>query len=119
VDERGKKYIELGELLFAVGPLPSKTPSQQTDRQHYQTSHTTPSDNAGDNVAAQVLQARIDGLQETLKAKDEIVRIKDEQLQESKERESFYREELRAVRMLAAPQSETENLEPPKRRKFL
>jgi hypothetical protein len=53
-----------------------------------------------------VLQARIEGLQDALKARDEIVRIKDEQLQESKDREVFYQKELQIIRLLAAPLQE-------------
>lgn len=119
VNERGRKYIELAELIEATGPLPGKKSGRESNRQHSQTDQTTPTDNVSNTVAAQVLQAKIDGLQEALKAKDEIVRLKDEQLQESKLREAFYQDELRTVRMLAAPLLETEKLAAPKRRKFL
>ena len=39
-----------------------------------------------------------------LHAKNELLRVKNEQLEQAQAREQFYQEELRAVRLLAAPQ---------------
>ena len=59
-----------------------------------------------------MLQARLEGLQAALAAKDEILRLKDEQLRQAEQREVFYQDELKAVRLLAAPEEK-------KRRKWL
>lgn len=55
-----------------------------------------------------------------LHAKEEMLRVKNEQLEQAQAREQFYQEELRAVRLLAAPQAETKKVENPvQRRRFL
>jgi hypothetical protein len=118
-DERGKKYIELAELLFAVGPLAKNISDNQTRKQQNQTIDTTPSDNTNNQLDTQVLKARIEGLEAALKAKEEIVRIKDEQLRQNEIREVFYQDELRAVRLLAAPRQIPEDQTTPKRKKWL
>lgn len=110
IDERGRPYIELSELIFAIGPLPSSQ-EQQSARQQLPTTNIKQADNTGSPVSAQVLQARIEGLEATLKLKDEIVRMKDEQLRENAEREIFYKEELRTMRLLAAPMQKAAEVE--------
>lgn len=103
VDERWKKYIELDELILVTGPLPPpKTAQQQTLRQQEPTIHNKQTDNT-DGVDAKILQAKIEGLEAALKMKDQIVRIQEQQLSETVEREKFLREELRTMRYLAAP----------------
>lgn len=97
--------------------LPRSSPEQQTVRQQTPTTNRDQTDNTGSPIAAQVLQAKIDGLEATLKLKDEIVRMKDEQLRESAEREAFYREELKTMRFLAAPLQKAEEMEQEKLKK--
>ncbi|MFI4940143.1 MAG: hypothetical protein ACHP7O_07365 [Burkholderiales bacterium] len=64
--------------------------------------HQTPSATQSDNDSAQVLQVKLDALKGMLHVKEEMLRMKDEQLQQAESREQFYQDELRAVRLLAA-----------------
>jgi hypothetical protein len=49
------------------------------------------------------LQAGIAGLQSSLRFKDDILRMKDEQLDQWAVRDKFNQDELRSVQLLAAP----------------
>lgn len=99
-DERGKKYIELSNLLLTVGSLKKKPGVlREAETQHSQ----TPADNIPDTAEVQVLRAKMDALQELMKTKEEVLRLKDEQLRQADARELFYQEELRTVRLLVSP----------------
>lgn len=123
-DHRGKKYIELVELLAVTWPLQKKFPN--TAHNTPTTSHTTKptfdttsSDNTPDREATQVLQVKLEALRGILHAKEEMLRVKNEQLEQAQEREQFYQEELRAVRLLAAPQvSAQKEAQPKQKRRF-
>lgn len=120
IDERWKKYIRLSELLFATWPLPKPADNGQTNnKQQDRTTNWVSSDDIQTSVVAEVLQAKIDWLQTALQAKDEILRLKDQLLEQGEAREKFYQEELRAVRLLIAPITETVKPEVQKRKKWL
>ncbi len=52
-----------------------------------------------------MLQARLEGLEALLQAKDDMLRMKDEQLQEWKGREEFYQAEIHTARFVGALQA--------------
>lgn len=80
-------------------------------------SATTHSDNTPNNEATQILQVKLEALRGMLHAKEEILRVKNEQLEQAQAREQFYQEELRAVRLLAAPQLSVQKEANPKQKK--
>ena len=124
-DERNKKYIELVELLRVTGPLKKKISDSaagnapDNKKQQNQTLHATNPDNNTASETAQVLQVKLEALNDMLRVKEEMLRMKDEQLNLAEAREQFYQDELRAVRFLAAPQIDPGVKSESKRRKWL
>lgn len=125
-DHRDKKFIELVELLAVTWPLqkkfpnsPNNTPTTNptTSQTTSPMSATTHSDNTPNNEATQILQVKLEALRGMLHAKEEILRVKNEQLEQAQAREQFYQEELRAVRLLAAPQLSVQKEANPKQKK--
>lgn len=51
-----------------------------------------------------MLQVKLEAMETILKSKDEVMRIKDEQLRQAQAREEFYQEEIRTIRLLVAPE---------------
>lgn len=92
-------------MLLTVGVL-RKKPEWQSDSSTERTAQTreaTLADNKTDTAESKVLQAKLEALEAVLKVKEEVLQIKDDQLRQAEARELFYQEELRTVRMLAAP----------------
>lgn len=111
--------------MRVTGPLKKKISDNEPDdnKQQRQTPHATTSDNNADTEATQVLQVKLEALQGMLLVKNEMLRMKDEQLHQAEAREQFYQDELRAVRLLAAPQIDAGKKEAltnaaPKRKKW-
>jgi hypothetical protein len=99
--------------------LKQKLQDNTTDnkKQQPQTASQTPTDNQSD-TDAQILKIKLEALQGMLHAKNELLRVKDEQLVQAQERELFYQDELKAVRLLAAPMVKADSATPKKRRWF-
>jgi hypothetical protein len=118
-DERGKKYIDTAELLRAFPNIRIDSQNGQVDRLTGEQAKSSPTTQPVSPVGAELLtqlaraEERARQLELRLQDKDQVIRDRDTQIAEYRERET------RLMGLLEDKTAKPEPPQPPKRKKFL